>query len=267
MKTFTINNITFTTNENETYFYAIHEVDGKQTKKRISKKEFEQAEQEHDQEVSRKMDEAMERKIEEAKTMWVRHPEGTDLEVPAVIEEHGCVDCSKCNVQNCVHRNCMRRNPTAVGGLGECPRLKVRAEQELEAKIAEVEESETTEEVKEIQKKMKKTRKSKDIAWAGNGINAPHTVTLTTKQVDFIKHLPDTCFWEDGLDSTPWIDVLCDEIGGQFAGKPMTVGAMVSTLCEKGLAYRGKDRINGHKATYMGLTEMGKRVAKELGLE
>ena len=116
--------------------------------------------------------------------------------------------------------------------------------------------------------KAKKTRKSKDIAYTYYADDAHTTAlfTLTAKQVDFIRHLPDTCFWEKGLDSTPWTDVLCDEIGGQFAGKPMTVGAMISTLCEKGIAYRGKDRINNRTCTYMGLTEIGQAVAIDLGL-
>lgn len=108
--------------------------------------------------------------------------------------------------------------------------------------------------------KKKRVRKSKDIAYDGNG------VTLTAKQVDFIRHLPDTNFWENGLDSAVWTDVLADEIGGQFAGKPMTTGAMISTICEKGLANRATDRVNGRKATFMELTELGKKVAAELGL-
>ena len=111
------------------------------------------------------------------------------------------------------------------------------------------------------EQKPKRTRKPKDIAYEGNG------VTLTAKQVDFIKHLPDTGFYENGLDSALWTDILADEIGGQFAGKPMTTGAMISTICEKGLANRGTDKINGRKATFMVLTELGKQVAKELGLE
>lgn len=135
---------------------------------------------------------------------------------------------------------------------------------EQEAAVEATEESVTTEEIKQIAKEMtpkkKSTRKSKDIAYDGNG------VTLTAKQVDFIRHLPDTCFWERGLDSALWTDVLADEIGGQFAGKPMTTGAMISTICEKGLANRATDRVNGRKATFMVLTELGKKVAAELGL-
>ena len=135
---------------------------------------------------------------------------------------------------------------------------------DIEAAVEATEESETTEEIKQIAKefapKKKRTRKSKDIAYDGNGI------TLTTKQVDFIHHLPDTCFWEHGLDSCIWVDCLCDDIGGQFKGKPMTVGAMISTLCEKGLGIRCKEKVNNRTATYFELTQTGKMVAAELGL-
>lgn len=109
-------------------------------------------------------------------------------------------------------------------------------------------------------KDAKKPRKSKDIAHETDG------VTLTAKQVDFIRHIPDTNFYEDGLESTMWCDVLADEIGGQFAGKPMTVGAMISTLKEKNLIYVSVAKVNGKKAKYFGFTELGKKVASELGL-
>ena len=120
---------------------------------------------------------------------------------------------------------------------------------------------ETKPEVKKEAKKASKPRKSKDIAHESNG------VTLTAKQVDFMNHLPDTCFWDNGLDSMPWCDVLADEIGGQFAGKPMTVGAMISTLREKGVLEVGRQKVNGRMAKYMALTEVGKQVARELGLK
>ena len=91
-------------------------------------------------------------------------------------------------------------------------------------------------------------------------------VILTEKQVDFIKHLPDTCFWEQDVDSVIWVDVLCDEIGGQFKSAPMTVGAMISTLCEKGLGVREKAKVSGKIATSFKLTPLGKEVALDLGL-
>ena len=103
-----------------------------------------------------------------------------------------------------------------------------------------------------------KKRKPKDVAHEAEG------VTLTAKQVDFIRHLPDTCFWEQGLDSCIWVDCLCDEIGGQFAGKPMTVGAMISTLCEKGLGRRMNAKVNGRTSTSFELTVKGKLIAGKL---
>lgn len=109
-------------------------------------------------------------------------------------------------------------------------------------------------------RKAKKAKKSKDVAFEHEG------VTLTAKQADFIRHLPDTCFWENGLDSCIWVDCLCDDIGGQFAGKPMTVGAMISTICEKGLGRRGVEKRDGRKCTTFELTELGKKVAEGLGL-
>ena len=144
--------------------------------------------------------------------------------------------------------------------------------------VQEAEESAKTEEAKEIVKELApKTRKrpkriSKDIAYSyvqrDNDGNITLEVTLTTKQVDFIRHLPDTYFWENGVESIIWVDCLCDDIMGQFANKPMTVGAMISTLCEKGLGTRCTERKGprGGKATSFALTELGKIVAAELGL-
>lgn len=119
--------------------------------------------------------------------------------------------------------------------------------------------------------KTKKTKPTKPRAKKvqAGGMEFDHEgvkIILTPKQVDFIKHLPDTCFWENGTDSQIWVDCLCDEIGGQFAARPMTVGAMISTLCEKGLGARAKDRINGRRAISFRLTELGQKIAKELGL-
>jgi len=271
--TFELNGITYRMNT-ETNRYS-KTVNGKTT--RIGKAEFEAAQNEYDlhrdaeelekylqeQEESNTDEEiatiiegmdadaeddsiSAEEFIEKIDNLYTRHPEGTDLQKPAVINQYGCVDCSKCNVQNCVHRDCMRRNPTSEGGLAECPRLKVKAEEPKK------------------EKKAKKAAKK----------NAYHTstvapgVTLTEKQVDFILHLSDSNFWENGLDSMLWVDVLCDEIRGQFEGKPMTVGAMISTLCEKGLGSRATERRGAHggKVTSFALTEMGKQVAAELGL-
>lgn len=112
-------------------------------------------------------------------------------------------------------------------------------------------------------KKARKPRRSKDSKeFEVDG----QKISLTPKQIDFIQHLPDTCFWDNGLDSCIWVDCLCDDIGGQFADKPMTVGAMISTLCEKGLGDRIAERRDGKKCTSFELTETGKAIAEMLGV-
>lgn len=104
----------------------------------------------------------------------------------------------------------------------------------------------------------KKPRRSKDIAHESNG------VTLTAKQVAFIKLFPNDDFYERGLESALWIECLCDTVAGTF--NPMAVGAMVSTLREKHLIEVGWDKVNGKKCKYLQFTELGKQIAKELGL-
>lgn len=138
--------------------------------------------------------------------------------------------------------------------------MEVKQAAEQEAIEAAIEAEAAKEIAVEVKKAKKRSRKSKDVAYAGQG------VTLTAKQVDFIRHLPDTDFWDRGIDSSVWTDVLADQIGGQFAGKPMTVGAMISTLCEKGIAVRGKAKVNNRTSTCMALTDIGKAIALDLGL-
>lgn len=217
---FTMGNTQYTTNEKGNRFYKIE--DGKKT--RISEVEFNEA------------FEALGHKVVE------------DAEIEAVIDEYGCVDCTCCDKQNCVHRDCMRRNPKEIGGLALCPRLH------LESKAEEPKKEE----------KPKKKRRPKDIAFEMK-VKDETVVTLTAKQVDFLHHVPDTCFFE-GAESGVWVDCLCDEIGGQFAGKPMTVGAMVSTLREKNIVTVGVERVNGHKAKFFEFTDLGKTVLRDLDI-
>ena len=108
-------------------------------------------------------------------------------------------------------------------------------------------------------KKASKPRKSKDIAHESNGI------TLTAKQVAFIKAMPNDDFYEHGLESALWVDCFCDTVADIF--NPMAVGAMVSTLREKGIIIVRQDKVNGKRCKYMQFTELGMEVAKELGLK
>lgn len=172
------------------------------------------------------------------------------------------------------------------------------SEEDIESKIAEIEESETTEELKEIQRKMaqeeakedtedtqnteapapasdakktpkkakKSTRKKKVLAGGFEFQEGEIHLILTPKQLDFLRHLSDSTFWQQGAQSTLWIDILCDEITGQFEGKPMTVGAMVSTLREKGILAVALGRLENKKAKYVELTDLGQRVAVLIGI-
>lgn len=107
--------------------------------------------------------------------------------------------------------------------------------------------------VRNEQKKPSKPRRSKDIAYEGNG------VTLTAKQVDFLRELRKTeALKEDENDMV--IEDITITIGGQFEDRPMTVGAMISTLCEKSLGTRIKAKVGNRTMTLFGLTPSGKDI-------
>lgn len=107
--------------------------------------------------------------------------------------------------------------------------------------------------------------------------NATHRVTvdgqeigLTEKHVTFLKNLPNCCYWDDGLESSVWVFDVKDTLeSAGMAG--MTVGAMISTLREKGLlrVMLGEvENTNGRtrREKYIELTETGKKVAEVLGI-
>lgn len=118
--------------------------------------------------------------------------------------------------------------------------------------------------------KAKRPRRPKDVA--GTYETSDGTVTLTAKQADFLREVGKLS--EDELlgnvHGGVWCDILCDQIGGQFAGKPMSVGAMLSTICEKGLGERHKERRDGGSrgktVTVFRLTEKGEAVWEAMGL-
>jgi len=147
---------------------------------------------------------------------------------------------------------------------------QAEADKELEGrKEAQAKKDAETEKAfkKETTKKASKPRKSRDVAFEleYKDNDEMKKVTLTNKQVQFITEMPNDDFYERGLDSCLWIDVYCDTLAGTF--NQMAVGAMVSTLREKNLIYIGQDKVNGKKAKFFGFTELGKEVAKGLGLK
>ena len=87
----------------------------------------------------------------------------------------------------------------------------------------------------------------------------------------FLGWLPKCYYWDRGLDSSVWTFDVRDtlEMMG-MAG--MTVGAMISTLREKGLLcvmLGAVESANGRtrRGKYIELTETGKKVAEALGIE
>lgn len=97
-------------------------------------------------------------------------------------------------------------------------------------------------------------------------------IGLTEKHVTFLTSLPKCFCWDHGLDSSIWIF----DVRGTLAMEGMvgmTVGAMISTLREKGLlrVMLGDEvkNMNGRtrREKYIKLTETGKKVAEALGIE
>ena len=104
---------------------------------------------------------------------------------------------------------------------------------------------------------------------AGGAFFSHGGCTLTERQCEFLREMCGCVLW-DGTSA--WTDLLADQLGGQFAGRPMTVGAMVSTLREKGLFTVGVSaRDNGRgrevRRKLMTVTDLGREVLCALGLE
>lgn len=108
-----------------------------------------------------------------------------------------------------------------------------------------------------------RTARKKDVAFEHEG------VTLTSKQEDFLREL--SLLSEDvemGSARFGWYcDVIVEAIGGQFKGRAMTVGAMISTICEKGLAVRSKVKADGRRITAFDLTDLGRSMWAAMGLK
>lgn len=95
-------------------------------------------------------------------------------------------------------------------------------------------------------------------------------IGLTEKHVTFLKNLPRCTYWDRGLHSSVWVFDVRDTLAmAGMAG--MTVGAMISTLREKGLLHvmlGEMENMNGRtrREKYVELTETGKKVAEALGI-
>ena len=107
-------------------------------------------------------------------------------------------------------------------------------------------------------KKAKRTRAATSVVDLGK-----IKVALTEKQVAFMMALPLSKDWKN-VDSEIHIMDLGMDLGGEFAEKPMTVGAMITTLREKGIIFVTK---GSRKERSFNLTDVGVKVAIEMGLK
>lgn len=124
-------------------------------------------------------------------------------------------------------------------------------------------ETKITEKVIEIlfPKKTKKAVRIGGFEFDHNGVQ----IILTPLQVKFVNLITKTSYWDTGVDSTLWIDLLCDELAEEMGA--MTIGAMVSTLREKGIIEVGTARRDTRKVKWFEFTDFGKVVvARVLGL-
>lgn len=89
---------------------------------------------------------------------------------------------------------------------------------------------------------------------------------LTEKQIFFLDNMRKDEFYECGLDSALWIDVLTDTLS-RLGMNPMTTGAMVSTLREKGIINVGETQREKKHIKFFKLTELGKEAMVKYGLD
>ena len=89
---------------------------------------------------------------------------------------------------------------------------------------------------------------------------------LTEKQVFFLDNMRSDDFYEHGLDSALWIDILTETLS-DLGMNPMTTGAMISTLREKGLISVGKSQREKKHFKAFNLTELGKEAMVKYGLD
>ena len=89
---------------------------------------------------------------------------------------------------------------------------------------------------------------------------------LTEKQTFFLDNMRKDDFYEHGLDSTLWIDILTDTLSS-LGMSPMTTGAMVTTLREKGLISVSEDRRENRRLKVLNMTELGKEAMVKYGLD
>lgn len=115
---------------------------------------------------------------------------------------------------------------------------------------------------KKAKKPAKKAKKNVAYEIEFNG----EKVTLTEKQKIFFENIPNDQYYDGhGEDCSLWTDAFCDTLAEVM--NSMVVGAIISTLREKNIIFVGQSKVNGKKCKFFALTELGKAIFRDMGLE
>ena len=128
-------------------------------------------------------------------------------------------------------------------------------------------EAELLANVKKVKTGLPKVARPKVVKVGGMelDVNGFHVI-LTPLQVAFLKLLPTVSFWDSGINSSLWIDTMCDDLA-EKGFSAMTIGAMISTLREKALVNVRVGRVNNRKTKHMEFTEFGKGIMEQLEIK
>lgn len=89
-------------------------------------------------------------------------------------------------------------------------------------------------------------------------------VSLTPMQVSFLKYLMPSSLCEEEWDSRVQSDMYCEFLQNIESMNKMSAGGVISTLRHKGILVTGHDKVNGRKAAFFELTDLGKTVAQNV---
>lgn len=127
---------------------------------------------------------------------------------------------------------------------------------EAQREMAEASDRQAEEAMNKPKKTYKRSRAAKTLVIDGVEIG------LTEKHLTLLHAMPKSGFWDNGLSSCIWTFALMDAVEGEMSA--MAMGAVISTLREKGIILVGIGATKKEK--YIEFTDLGKKVAAELGI-
>lgn len=138
---------------------------------------------------------------------------------------------------------------------------KVLEEQEARNRPPEPQEAprEATKKVDSHTGTRKRSRAREGLPVASEGVS----VVLTPKQVEFMERMSENPGWEEkGINGEYIVSLYAAELSDTM--NPMSVGAVLTTLREKGLVKTQKTRYNGSKECLFSFTDDGVKIYTKL---